>query len=655
MRETIKLLKDESTVFFHDTVSSLALSLSLAGDHSEAMSLAEQHVERCKRIKGVNDLLTGKAWQTLATVQGEAKHFQARVASLETAVRIFDDKLGRLHRDSLVARSQLATAYGRVSQPLKQKQMLETTLQDMYGALPPGDSETLRCEGNLANALGQLGLHDEQLSLLQKVIASKERQLKDPFHPELARTVHNLGVAYGNAGNHVMKLETLARALDIKRRHFSATSPDIIATLKSIAQAHADLVLAGDVSHCDQEIETLKEIISLLKQQPQWETNFSGDVERYTETLANAQARKAGPTTAASVATDPAAVQTQQAIPGVASAQESGQQAASKEVLGVGGVAAESMTIPHRIHPREPKDWSSTMLCDPRLTEAETLLELFAAAPSSVATDRPSVVGGSRGGGPGGGGSGGGVVGADAKYNLIEQVFLQGRATRWFRSFKDEVAFYHATLPALPDDDEPRDAAKRKRMSEALSRGQSLCKVASDRWDQMRREGVRERQGAEMTIAVGIDDVAVDLAVLTRNVAMAGMALWETQRQAWCEAQKMQTGRRPMEQPPPRRQKAESVVRLPGYTGRVPANPIDDRLFTTTARARAEWSALRASPMGVELQKLLVKVDEDCLAGPPGANATLHEGYETIHELAQRSRDARLATWARTQLERLHS
>jgi len=108
----------------------------------------------------------------------------------------------------------------------------------------------------------------EQLSLLQKVLATKEKQY-GPNHVELARTLHNLGLAYGNQGDHERKLEMLDRCLAIKQACYERNSMEHVPTLRSKAQAHLDLAGGAYNEQYRLYVECLQRAKVILEAQPQ--------------------------------------------------------------------------------------------------------------------------------------------------------------------------------------------------------------------------------------------------------------------------------------------------------------------------------------------------------------------------------------------------
>ena len=99
-----------------------------------------------------------------------------------------------------------------------------------YGPEHPEVAKTLV---NLGNAYDALGDTARSKALLERALAIKERHY-GPEHPEVAATLANLGNAYGDLGDTARQKELLERALAILERHYGPEHPDVATTLTNL-------------------------------------------------------------------------------------------------------------------------------------------------------------------------------------------------------------------------------------------------------------------------------------------------------------------------------------------------------------------------------------------------------------------------------------
>jgi len=95
---------------------------------------------------------------------------------------------------------------------------------------------------NLGNAWGDLGDYEKQKDLLIRALAIHEKHFgKD--HPSTGITLTNLGIAWGSLGDHEKMKDLLIRALAINEKHFGKDHPQTGITLANLGQV---LCCVGD-------------------------------------------------------------------------------------------------------------------------------------------------------------------------------------------------------------------------------------------------------------------------------------------------------------------------------------------------------------------------------------------------------------------------
>ena len=265
--------------FYNNCVTQLVACLSYLGRHPSAIDKAMELLQHNESDLGSLHILTIRARGCLATACGEAKDLQKKIQLLDITVEDMQTVLGTDDRETLLTRAALGNAYGSARNPTKQRDILVEVLAKLKATSPAAESdlEVLRVEGNLANAYGQLKDFVRQRDMLLSVIDRKTKLNKDPNHAELARTVHNLGLAYGGTGQIPEKLQALERSLKIKRLNWAPLSPELTVTLKALAVTHRDLargIEGGPAPAPDalaqqrtKQLEYLREAAEILRMQ----------------------------------------------------------------------------------------------------------------------------------------------------------------------------------------------------------------------------------------------------------------------------------------------------------------------------------------------------------------------------------------------------
>ena len=80
----------------------------------------------------------------------------------------------------------------------------------------------------------------EAVAVYEKTLLLKEKQY-GPDHPEVAKTLANLGNAYGLLGDAAKQRDMLERALKIKEAHYGPDHPEVAITLANLGNAYGAL------------------------------------------------------------------------------------------------------------------------------------------------------------------------------------------------------------------------------------------------------------------------------------------------------------------------------------------------------------------------------------------------------------------------------
>jgi tetratricopeptide (TPR) repeat protein len=147
--------------------------------------------------------------------------------------------LGPEHPDTLISRSNLASAYkdaGRLDEALA---LFEQTLADSERLLGPDRTETLTSRGNLATAYHAAGRRDEALPLFEQTGTDSERLL-GPDHPYTLTSRNNLASAYQEAGRLDRALPLFEQTLSDQEWILGPDHPDTLTSRSNLASAYKD-------------------------------------------------------------------------------------------------------------------------------------------------------------------------------------------------------------------------------------------------------------------------------------------------------------------------------------------------------------------------------------------------------------------------------
>ena len=105
--------------------------------------------------------------------------------------------------------------------------------------------EVVRTLVNLGNVYGSLGNLSQKKVLLERALVIQEGCYGKNHPTLLATTLMNLGIAYGALGDAFQRKVLIERALIIQERHYGKEHPEVAKTLANLGNAYGDL---GDVS-----------------------------------------------------------------------------------------------------------------------------------------------------------------------------------------------------------------------------------------------------------------------------------------------------------------------------------------------------------------------------------------------------------------------
>lgn len=152
------------------------------------------------------------------------------------------------HPDALTARANLASGYWSAGRVIQALSLLEQVVADRERILGADHPYTLTTRANLATSYQSAGRHNEAVALMERVLVDHERILGTD-HPNTITTRSNLALAYQSAGRYPEAFALNEKVLADHIRMFGDNHPDTVsardslaAVIRSINETYANLV-----------------------------------------------------------------------------------------------------------------------------------------------------------------------------------------------------------------------------------------------------------------------------------------------------------------------------------------------------------------------------------------------------------------------------
>lgn len=217
----------------------------LAESPGRAVAIGEKLVADCERVLGRMHKLTLVTRTNLASAYRYAGQLDEAISLYERAYSELNSALGGLHNETLTARNNLALAYqdaGRLAEaiPIHEQEAAESewVLEELH-------PHTLRSKNNLALAYNAAGRSDEAITLYERVLGDCERVL-GRTHPETLVSVSNLAMAYETTGRLDDALPLLERAFSDSERVQGKEHQDTLTYCYNLALAYKKTGRIGD-------------------------------------------------------------------------------------------------------------------------------------------------------------------------------------------------------------------------------------------------------------------------------------------------------------------------------------------------------------------------------------------------------------------------
>ena len=219
-------------------------SLNDAGLISTALTYWQSLYVEARRHLGADHRDTFVARHNLADLRGESGDPAGAVAAFAQLLEDRSLALGASHPDTLVTRHKLAYWRGKAGHPADAARSFEQLLADQLRVLGPDHPDTLATRHNLARWRGEAGDPGGAVEATEQLLQDRQRIL-GPDHPDTLTTRSNLAYWRGKAGDPAGAVAAFARLLDDRLRVLGPDHPHTLNTRHNLARWRGE---AGDAA-----------------------------------------------------------------------------------------------------------------------------------------------------------------------------------------------------------------------------------------------------------------------------------------------------------------------------------------------------------------------------------------------------------------------
>ncbi|MFF3359866.1 tetratricopeptide repeat protein [Streptomyces sp. NPDC002917] len=212
-------------------------SLADAGHSAAAIEHWKRLAAASHRIHGDDHRDTLLIRGNLATAFFEARRTDEAISLLEGVLRDRERALGADHPDVTNARANLAASYQQAGRHDEAIPLQEAILAERERILGSQHLLTLLIRSNLAASYEQAGRTDEAIPLQEAVLADRERAL-GPRHPETLTARNNLAMSYGKVGRLEEAISLQEAVLADREKLLGSQHPHTVSTRSSLAMLY---------------------------------------------------------------------------------------------------------------------------------------------------------------------------------------------------------------------------------------------------------------------------------------------------------------------------------------------------------------------------------------------------------------------------------
>jgi len=226
---------DEDTQRQIDAGMAQVAALYEAGRFSEAVPLAENLRDVCKKVLGPEHPDFATSLNNLASLYHRALGDYARAESLyQLALEIRERVLGADHPVTAMSLNNLGMLYRELGDYVRAERLYHRALELCENGLGPEHPVTAQVRNNLAVVCHMLGDYPRAVLLFERALQIYEGA-PSPGAQQIAVTLNNLASSYGGQGDYARAVPLCARALSIREDALGAEHPDIAKSLNNLA------------------------------------------------------------------------------------------------------------------------------------------------------------------------------------------------------------------------------------------------------------------------------------------------------------------------------------------------------------------------------------------------------------------------------------
>lgn len=203
--------------------------------YDEALALYKQLLESESQQKGENSAEVATVHANLGLLYQSMNNLKEAELEEQTAIRIFQEKLGADCLPAAQCMSDLATQWMMQRQPDKAIPLLESALA-IFNKKDPDSLTSATCSDQLGTAYSSLGKYSEGEALSRKALKIYQQKL-GADNLEVAVALSNLGNRLAKQGKNQEALDCFNKSLAIQQKKLP-DSPDQLANLHGIEEIY---------------------------------------------------------------------------------------------------------------------------------------------------------------------------------------------------------------------------------------------------------------------------------------------------------------------------------------------------------------------------------------------------------------------------------
>jgi CHAT domain-containing protein/Tfp pilus assembly protein PilF len=204
-----------------------------AGDHSQAIMLAQNALEFARRAFGDRDAQTLASLGNLAFLYEDQHRYNDAEPLYREALQTRRDVLGSRHADTLASVNSLANLYESQGRYGEAEPLYLEALQTARDVLGPRHPQTLTSANNLAFLYNAQGRYAEAEPIFLETLQTR-RAVLGPRDPATLASLNNLAGLYRDQGRYGEAEPLLWKVLEASREVLGPRHPRTLATINNI-------------------------------------------------------------------------------------------------------------------------------------------------------------------------------------------------------------------------------------------------------------------------------------------------------------------------------------------------------------------------------------------------------------------------------------